>query len=86
MKFEDIISSGAGLLVILIPSLFVIWFGYGLFFAHDVTPYLSTNINNGFIVEYSVKMERKFGEDRILLITNNLEEAQNFYFKMINNR
>jgi hypothetical protein len=49
-----------------------------MFFAVDVEPYLRTVTYKG-MQRYQVKMERKFGEDRLLYSGEDIKEAERIY-------
>lgn len=57
----------------------VIWVVCMTFVSHNNGVYIQTDITS-FNSVYKVKMDRKFGEDRTMLVTEDIEKAQKFYF------
>ena len=82
MDGETIFNWTCGIICIILISVILIWFILSLFFTYDIGPYMQTSGTDGVSV-YKVRMERKFGEDRILYCTTDKAESHAYYFKLL---
>ena len=83
MDDERVAYWSLGTLGIALLIVILVWVTLSMFCAFDVGPYTVTEDTIYGTVAYQVKMERKYGADRVLFATSDKTEMEEFYKRFL---
>ena len=83
MDGERVAYWSLGTLGIALLIVILVWFTLSMFCAYDVGLYTETVASEYGVVAYQVRMERKYGIDRVLFATSDKQEMEDFYKRFL---
>lgn len=82
MDGEKITAWFFGIIGCTLILMILICAGLWMFACHDKKPYLKIN-SMDHVTVYSVMLDRKWGDDRVLYVSPDQDKAHKFYFKIL---